>query len=160
MNPIVFHIASGGSFFSGVFLLLGASLLMLLKQRGWKRTATLLICLGVIAVSLSATPLPYWLLALTITATVVWIITNWFDKWKRWATLILAITWTGAACWEGSHWITPVPQPVRERKLSIIGDSVTAGVHSEGTWPQRFGEQRQIAVQDLSGSGFTTLLAL
>ena len=162
MNPIVYHIAGGGSFFTGVLLMLVGVGMKLTKRRLWKRVGNVAFCLGVVAVAVSSTPLPYWVLALTIMATLFWIVMGRTDEWRIYATTAFALVWCSAAAWEAWHWITPRPAPVEVRTLTVIGDSVTAGVgaNTEATWPERISQRHRIDVDDQSGSGFTTSQAL
>ena len=162
MNPIVYHIAGGGSFFTGVLLMLVAAGLMLLPQRLWKRLGGFSFCIGVIAVSVSSTPLPYWLLAVLIAITVGWTAFARIEKWGIWITVLFAATWISASIWEATYWITPRITPVDSREVTIVGDSITAGMGGRGevTWPTLLAQQHSVFVDDQSGSGFTTAQAL
>jgi len=162
MNPVAFHIAGGGSFFTGVVLIILAAGVMLCERRIVKRIAALLLCVGLISVAISSTPLPYWLLGLAVLTTIAWYAMTRFDKWKPWATVGFAIAWSLAAIWEATHWIAPTVNRVEERAVKVIGDSVTAGMGRRGevTWPALLAQEHDVAVQDLSGAGFTTTQAL
>ena len=162
MNWLVFHIACGAAFFSGVALLLLSAALSCWDHWLLKRARWLMLAVGAIAIAVSSTPLPYWPLATAIAISVARQILLWREQWQNYATIAFVAIWTFAAAWEGMHWVTPTARPVSVRSLTIIGDSVTAGTGTkhEVTWPTLFAEQHDVHVQDLSGSGFTTAQAL
>mgnify|MGYP002623414419 CR=1 FL=1 len=162
MNPIVYHIASGGSFFTGVVLICLAIVLIRMEQRVVRRLGVFLLLLGLFSVSVASTPLPYWLLGLLLSVAFVWLISHVREKWRPWMTIAVVLACSGAAVWEAGYWVIPRPHRVELRAVTIIGDSVTAGigVPDEVTWPTLLAQQQSLAVQDLSGSGFTTAQAL
>ena len=162
MNPIVYHIAGGGVFFTSVAMICLAAVLML-SQRNWlRRIALLLLLLGCIGVCISSTPVPIWILVFLGLGTCLWLAMLRHEKWRGWLTLSVVLAWLGAGAWEATHWLTPQLQPVSQREIAIVGDSVTAGMGlpKEVTWPKLFAEQYNIKVDDQSGSGFTAAKAL
>ena len=162
MNPIVYHIAGGGSFFTGAVLICISAGLMPLEYKLLRRFGLFLFLLGCVLVSVSSTPLPYWLLVLVIGVSFVWVLRFPKEHWRKWLTIAVILSWLMAVSWEATHWITPQPQPVPHRAIAIIGDSVTAGMgmRNEVTWPRLLAKQHGIEVDDQSGSGFTTSQAL
>lgn len=162
MNPIVYHIAGGGSFFTGVVLIGTSAGLMLAEGSIWKRLGLLSLCIGLIAVSVSSAPLPFALLTLVTLATIVWLGLQRHERWQKQRAAALVCVWIVAAFWESNYWLPPRLGPVDTRAVTIVGDSLTAGMGmpNEVTWPALLARQHGIAVQDLSGSGFTTSQAL
>lgn len=162
MNPIVYHVASGQSFFTGVLLLLIAAATA--QSRLWLlRRVTWLCCIvGGIAIGISSTPVPYWLLALAISVSVAWVVAARWPKVQPWTTLAFCAVWLIAAGWEASYLRMPALQTVDERAVTIIGDSVTAGMDDRkiGTWPKLLAAQHGVRVQDLSYMGDNTSHAL
>ena len=61
MNPIVFHIASGDAFFSGLFLVIAAIAFSHSSRRLFHRLTAVALIVGTIAITLSSTAIPYWL---------------------------------------------------------------------------------------------------
>ncbi|HUT09861.1 MAG TPA: hypothetical protein VMY42_05160 [Thermoguttaceae bacterium] len=137
MNPLVFHIASGQSFFSGVALLVLAALLSTRQERLAKRVGVLVCLIGLTAVIVSSTAIPYWYYAIAAIITVVWGVLFLVNRWRRWAAVALAAVWAVAALIEVPYHITPGLTPADSRALVVIGDSVSAGMHDNDveTWP-------------------------
>jgi acyl-CoA thioesterase-1 len=158
MNPIVYHVASGQSFFTGVGLLLIAAASAHSKHWLLRRVTVLACILGGIAIAISSTPLPYWLLVVAIVVSIVWASSPWWSNGRGWATLAFGTLWIAAAAWEASHLIVPSVAPVDERAVAIIGDSVTAGMGERKveTWPMIFAREHDVRVQDLSYMGDKT----
>lgn len=72
MTWVIYVFGSGAAFFLGVGLILVALTGFVASGRRWARTlATLAAVLGCLLVTLSATPLPYWLYAVLAAVTVV-----------------------------------------------------------------------------------------
>jgi acyl-CoA thioesterase-1 len=124
---------------------------------------TWLCCLvGAVAIGVSSTPLPYGLLALAIAVSIFWVFSAWWPKLRPWATLAFCAVLLAAAVWEASYLRVPVLRPVNERAVTIIGDSVTAGMDHRklGTWPTLLASEHNVRVQDLSYMGDKTSHAL
>ncbi len=60
MNWLVFHIASGQAFFTGVALVILAALASTWSHAARRRIATFCFLIGSIAIVVSATPIPFW----------------------------------------------------------------------------------------------------
>lgn len=162
MNWLVYHVGSGGAFFSGVALLLLAVLLSTRKHWLLKRLTVLTFLVGVIAIAISSTAMPYWQLAMVFAATLAWIASAWVTRWRHWTRIVFCVVWLFAAVWEATYWVEPTLSPVSTRHVTIFGDSVTAGL-GEGSieaWPAILNREHGIQVQDLSGVGFRTSDAL
>ena len=71
--------------------------------------------------------------------------------------------WLVAGLWEAAYHFPPTLKPSPARALTIIGDSVTAGLgegDGEETWPTILGRDHQITIQDISHVGETAASAL
>lgn len=161
MNPIVYHIASGQAFFTGVVLIIFAVLLSLRETRIMRRAMVPSFLLGVILVAVSSTPLPWWFYCVTGVVTLVWVCSGFMKKWRRGATYAVMGVWLFALMLEVPYHLTPGVEPVSLRSLTVIGDSVTAGLGDEDTetWPRILQRKHGIAVQDLSHVGDTVAAA-
>ena len=167
MNNLVYHIASGQAFFSGVALLSLAVGLAVWKSGRWSRFwQTILACVGLILIGASATPLPsgYYLVAGGL--TVAWF--GWgrsrasSSKRRRLVlrALVLGMWWAGVA-WELPWHITPGMPEGHFETLAILGDSVTAGMGGEAeTWPRMLARRHGVRVRDESQMGATVKSAL
>ncbi len=159
---ILFHVASGQSFFSGVLCLLLASGLSPRATRGLARIGrNLLVGLGVILVATSATPLPLAGYAALVAITLAWLIAEAIpSRWPRSLLplrLAAAMAWSGAAMFEAPYHVMPMLVRVEGPVLGIVGDSVTAGMDDPGvtTWPRVFAAQHRARVRDHSAVGAT-----
>ncbi|MFO1096146.1 MAG: SGNH/GDSL hydrolase family protein [Planctomycetaceae bacterium] len=163
MNPVVVHVASGESFFTGLALLALASLLLRSMRRSLRRFAPLAIVVGIIAIALSSTPIPYGAYGLLAAAAGFVVVAQWNERWRTAAAAGLVGSCLLCAGLEIPYHVMPALQPVAQRSLAVIGDSVTAGggiENREITWPQFFMQQRHIRVQNLSHVGETAASAL
>ncbi|QDT42845.1 Esterase TesA precursor [Gimesia alba] len=161
MNPIVYHIASGQAFFTGVALVILAALLSLREQRMPRRLMVLSFLLGVIAVAVSSTPLPWWLYGMAGLLTLVWLVLLFRRRGHRSAAFLLIAVWLVALLLEVPYHLTPGVKPVASRSLTVIGDSVTAGLGDKEseTWPRILERLHGVSVQDLSHVGDTVAAA-
>ena len=173
MNPIVFHIISGDSFFSGV-----AVLLAVVCYRWYHRTKTIdsakvrllllivFLC-GLIGVVFSSTPMPLWFAILLTGLTLAWCRTLWYGATRcpgthRATVMLMVVSWSLAAALEFPWRQLPVTATAPVNALTVIGDSVSAGME-EGeaeTWPSLLSRQHNLEVQDLSHVGETAGSAL
>jgi acyl-CoA thioesterase-1 len=161
MNWLVFHLVSGHVFFTGIALLLLSVLVSVGKSAIAKRVTVLAFIFGVIAIVVSTTPIPYWIYALAIAATVVWIVSLFVEKMRYGARIAMIAVWCLAAVIEIPYHIAPRLSPASSRAMTVIGDSVTAGVdEGETTWPHILATEHALQVQDISHVGETTASAL
>lgn len=163
MNPLVYHVASGHCFFSGIVLLMAAALLGSREQPWARRCARLSLMLGAVAIVLSSTAISPWLYALAIGATLPWFSPRYAKEWQPWAPHLMLAGWLLAAAGEVPYHAMPTIQPVTGRALTVLGDSVTAGVGGDEkseTWPQFLAREHSLEVQDLSHVGETAASAL
>jgi acyl-CoA thioesterase-1 len=163
MNWIVFHIVSGDAFFTGIALLIAASLSSLSSRTVVARASAPLFLIGAAAVVLSSTPIPLWYCIAWLITLVGWFV-SWFVKsWRLWAVRVFVIACCVADLIEFPYRFSPTMSPVSTRSVSIIGDSVTAGVDRDEkseTWPKLLARQHHVKVQDISHMGDTAASAL
>ncbi|MFH1300174.1 MAG: GDSL-type esterase/lipase family protein [Planctomycetota bacterium] len=161
MNPIVYHIASGQAFFTGVVLVLLAALLSLRESSLARRVMVLSFLVGVILVAVSSTPLPWWFYGVAGVVTLVWLGTAFQKRWRKRAAEAVVGVWLVGLLLEVPYHLTPSVGPVSSHSLTVIGDSVTAGLGDEDieTWPRILSREQDIAVQDLSHVGDTVASA-
>jgi len=163
MNPIVFHIASGDSFFSGIALLLLSFAMANSPRRILNRLTVVLFVVGALAIAVSSTAIPYWSYAVAWAATAVWVVSRYITSWQQWSGRLAITVWVVTMAIELPWHITPQLDPVPVRSITVIGDSVTAGIGSEETsdrWPQILEQNNGLAVQDISHVGETASSAL
>lgn len=184
MNSIVYHIVSGDAFFTGV-----AMLLVVVWCRWYRRNKTvessmvrilllILFLCGITGVILSSTPMPIWLSVLLTSVTMVWCGAHLrrtrpcatatrsgklsWPKRHRVAAILMTVCWGLAVMLEIPFRILPVTANAPVTAITVIGDSVSAGME-EGeaeTWPSLLSNQHSVEVQDLSHVGETAGSAL
>tara|TARA_R110002095_G_scaffold125222_2_gene108737 strand:+ start:235 stop:1092 length:858 start_codon:yes stop_codon:yes gene_type:complete len=161
VNPIVYHIASGQAFFSGGILIILAALLSLRENRIMRRVMVLSFLVGVILVAVSSTPLPWWFYGVAGVVTLVWLGTAVQKRWRKGAAEVMVGIWLLGLLLEVPYQLTPEVEPVSLRRLTVIGDSVTAGLGDEETetWPRILAREHDVEVQDLSHVGDTVAAA-
>ena len=163
MNWLVYHIVSGQSFFTGIALLVVAAFASTRTQPLFRRVTVLSFLTGVIAIVLSSTAISYWYYAVAVIVTLVWIASRFKREWRRPAARWMAGAWLVAALFELPFHITHSLEPAQTRTITVIGDSVTAGVDGDETsetWPTLLARQHQVEVQDISHIGETAASAL
>jgi acyl-CoA thioesterase-1 len=162
-NWVVYHVASGQSFFSGVILLIVAAFLSRRTMSMVLRCSRLTFVLGAVALSISSTPLPTWFGAIVIAAIIFWVVSTYMARWATWARVALITTWTLAILLEAPYHRSPQLVPTASRSLTVIGDSITAGMGTSDKtvrWPVLLAESHGLIVEDLSQPGATTASAL
>lgn len=163
MNWLVYHIVSGQAFFTGVSLLMIASLSSLISRPIYKRVTVLAFLIGVIAIVVSSTPIPYWLYAVATLITLTWIASCYGKSWRRWTPYANMAIWTIAALFEMPYHVTYSLNRTEGRSVAVIGDSVTAGVGGDEkseTWPSILGREHRLQIEDISHVGETAASAL
>lgn len=163
MNPLVYHVASGHCFFTGIVLMIAAAQLGLRARPIFRRLAWLALLLGVIAIVISSTAIPYWLYAIAVLATLPWFSVHYAKDWQHWAPHVMIAAWLLAAAFEVPYHALPPLRASSARAITVIGDSVTAGVdgnQKSETWPKIFAREHKVAVQDISHVGETAASAL
>lgn len=164
MNPIVYHIASGHSYFTGIALIVLAILASRQTSRMVQRSVAVIFLVGVIGVVLSSTPSPYWLYGLAAIGTVLWIASAVVKSWQQWAYWVAIAGWLVLAIVEIPYQFVPALKSAASRSMTVIGDSVTAGGAGGDEefqrWPQILEREHNVKVQDISHMGDTARSAL
>lgn len=165
---LVFHVASGQSFFSGSACLAVALCLSAFAKWPWKRIVrNIFVLIGGSLVFASATPLSPWFYLVLLIATLLWLageasrgrVPHGFVRFLRVAVAL--VCFTGVDVELPYHFLPSVPQLGRPA-LGIIGDSVTAGTGQEAviTWPGILADRYGIVVHDHSQMGANVASAL
>jgi acyl-CoA thioesterase I len=164
MNWLVQHVVSGDAYFTGLTLLAAGVVGSTGRPIGLVRWSPLVVTLGLIAVFASSTPWSDVVVALimaTIISNIV-ISRRWPDsKWNSiWPGLIVCVA---AGGWELGYRVSPRLENLADRRLIVIGDSLTAGLGPDSpvrTWPQLLVATHGIEVADNSHVGETAASAL
>src|SRR5262249_14917452 len=165
---LVYHVASGQSFFSGAACLLAAVCVAALATRSAVRLVrNSFMLIGGALVFVSATPFPrigYLVLAVV---TIVWLIAESTPGRVSRRSIVglrfaCVVAWTGALAVELPYHVVPRIPAQGRPVLGIIGDSVTAGTGDDGVvrWPAILAARHGIAVRDHSQMGATVRSAL
>jgi acyl-CoA thioesterase-1 len=161
MNWLVFHLISGQAFFSGAALLIASALASLSSRSLAKRFAVLSFLVGSLAIVLSSSAIPYWYYGIAGVVTLVWIVSRFRPRWRKGAVSAVVVVWIGAIAFEVPYHLMPAFSPSPNRSITIIGDSITAGVEDGSeTWPKLLAAQHELEVQDISHVGETTATAM
>jgi len=162
-DQLIYHIASGQAFFLGIALLLaGLGLSVAVKSRRLMVLRNLFVFVGLILVTISATPLAYWIYGVLGAITLVWLVSEWVGaKINRRLLLVFRaaalLGWLAALGMEIPYHINPSLPALGRPELFVIGDSVTAGLgeRKEVTWPALLAREHGMTVHDFSHVGAT-----
>jgi acyl-CoA thioesterase-1 len=165
---LVYHLASGQSFFTGAACLLVAVCLSAGTGRRPVRLArNALVLVGALLVVLSATPLPPAFSLLLFLASLLWLAgeasARRFPARFLLGPRVAVITpWIAAVLVESPHHVTPRIPPLGHPVLGIIGDSITAGTDDAETvtWPRILADRHGVVVRDHSRAGANVATAL
>ncbi len=163
MHPVVIHIASGHSLFTGAALLVLAAVLRHRSQRGWLRRVSVVAGItGYGMAVLSANPF-HTLTWICLAVAGMMAFRKRDAHARRWMLPVACCCW-GVVCLSELVWqLTPrIQEASMQRPVVVLADSVTAGL-GEGeatTWPTLLGSESSIAVMDLSHVGETVASAL
>ena len=187
MPWLLYLFGSGQALFLGAGMILAAIGLLPRFPTGWKGAAIAMVArLGLVLAIASAVPLSYWLYAVAIGMTGVWL---WRERRSpgereasasrsrksagapeaahrgahaprsplRWAT---GAIWLGIMLLEFPYQLSPRLPRLGNPPLFIIGDSVTAGAGAgeKHVWPDLL--PKSIDVHNLAKPGATTAMAL
>ncbi|MFO0899859.1 MAG: GDSL-type esterase/lipase family protein [Pirellulales bacterium] len=162
MNSLVYHIASGQAYFSGLALVLAAAALGVCARRFARRLAVLALLVGALAMVVSSTPIPWWGIALATVATLFWGVNLRRERPARWPAAGLAAAALVLAISELPYHLPLRIAPSGARSLTVVADSLTAGMGAADQaerWPAILARERGIEVQDLSHVGETAASA-
>jgi acyl-CoA thioesterase I len=163
MNWLIYHIASGHAFFSGVALLIVAALASTRSTPIARRLRVWALLIGVIAVAISSTPIPYWYYGIATVITIAWLVSGYLGKYGRWGRTAVIVAWAISAAIELPYHLTPSLAPAPLRSMTVIGDSVTAGMGASDEsvrWPTLLAKEQKLSIQDISHPGETAASAL
>lgn len=163
MNGIVYHIASGQAFFSGVTLLVAAAAVSTRTAPIAKRLTAWACLIGAIGIAVSATPIPYWYYGIAVVVTLAWLLSAQVENGRRWSRAAVILVWSAAAGIELPYHMLPSLAAAPSRSLTVIGDSVTAGMGAGDKsvrWPTLLAQEHNVDIQDISHPGETVASAL
>lgn len=159
MHWLVYHVASGQAFFSGIACIIGAAVLSRSTDNsGWQRFVVPAFLLGLILVVISSSAIPYMVYAAAGVCSLFWLVSTRIKSWRLWTSTAVIVAWLVAAAFEAPFHKQPSLPPSKDRTLTVIGDSVTAGVSDTDTairWPTLLAKQHGLQVQDISQMGET-----
>lgn len=157
MNWIIYHVVSGGAFFTGMGLLLVSAMLGVTNKRWCRRLASLACLTGILFVVVSATPLNYFFYVMLGVVSLVWLVfMNARDhsrhiRRNRIAGLLLTANCIVGVAIELPYHLMPAIQPIKSDTVVVFGDSVTAGIGEESeTWPQILEREKAVRIEDHS----------
>ena len=163
MNWLVYHIVSGHAFFTGVILLITAASAPRNSQAVVKRIRVFALFVGFVAVVVSSTAIPYPICIVAAAVTVLWFLSPYRMRYCGWMQRGFVAAWALAGLAEVPYHLVPSLNPVADRSLGIIGDSVTAGIGEDETavtWPFLLARDHNLRIQDNSHIGETASSAL
>jgi acyl-CoA thioesterase-1 len=163
MNWLVYHVVSGQAFFTGIALLVLAAYASTRSRPIFSRITVLSFLIGIIAVVVSSSAIPYWCYCVAGGVILTWIASGFKSNWRRPTAATKACILLILAFLELPYHFPHSLTPVKLRTLTVIGDSVTAGVDGDEkseTWPRLLARQHHIEVQDISHIGETAASAL
>ena len=156
MNPLVLYFASGETLYIGGGILLVTIILSPWAKSRWqKRLRNLAAIVGLLLMILSCAPLPWILYGGLAASFIAWLIA-WNQtpkKWIRTATATcLAVTITTAIAMELPHRHDRILTQGQHNHLTIIGDSISAGIKSGPTWSAIY-STKGVRIKNLSRAG-------
>jgi acyl-CoA thioesterase-1 len=160
MPWFVYPFGSGAAFFLGVGFMAISLLVFVYFQRRWvKVLATWIAIVGLVFISASSTPLPYWLYAAAAVVTILWLMAERSAR-PRLRDSRRALQWTVSTIWlaataiEFPYHVAPTVPSAGRPVLYVLGDSISAGINEhEEAWPQMLGRKRSVEVVNVSRVG-------
>jgi len=162
LNFFVLHCANGGSFFTGIIVLLFAVLVASRSQKKVARAAVrALVLIAFVLIALSATPITPAFYGVLGAGTIVWVVLSSVRAEKRsrastvlrWIVVGVCLAGVGA---ELPYHLRPRVPGGPFSRLYVIGDSISAGLYSrDRTWPRVLREEQGVDIVDLSRDGET-----
>lgn len=166
MNALIYHVASGQAFFSGVATIFLAAISASFPAGRWAAVVrTCAACVGLILIVVSSTPLPGGFDLGAGALTLAWIGVEGSSRaaWRRARLplrLVVTAAWGLGAAWElPFHGMPTVPE-MGNPTIYVVGDSLGAGIGGEAaTWPVLLERRHGVTVRDLSRAGATVASA-
>lgn len=159
MNLVINFFGGGTAFFAGV---IGVPVAVALAGGGRRVASSAVVLIALAFVTLSATPLPPWFYWIAGTVSVGWQFVERFRRTamtglRKWARVAVVMVWLAGAGMELPYQLTPTLPRAGARRLTIIGDSISAGTGERGVvpWPKLFAAAHGVAVDDRSRVGAT-----
>lgn len=163
MNWIVYHIASGHVFFSGVAFFIAAAVTSAGSTGLARRLKVFFVLIAAIAIAVSSTAIPYWSYIVASVITMFWLVSANVEGWRSWTRAAVVVAWAIACAIELPYHITPSLGAASSRSLAVIGDSITAGMGASDKserWPTLLARKHNLDIQDLAQPGETAASAL
>lgn len=162
MNWFVAFVASGLAFFPGVALVIAG---VWMDQARWpigRRLSTILLSIGLILAIASSTPMPAPLVGAAIVVLSWWLVAKFRKRGTAVARIAVTLTAVVMVGNEARYHTVPTCELPDDRKMIVIGDSVTAGVGAAGveTWPAILERRHGLQIRDFSHVGETAASAL
>ncbi|MAG93145.1 MAG: acyl-CoA thioesterase [Planctomycetaceae bacterium] len=163
MNWLIEHFTSGQAFFSGTVCIIPAGALAA-RSRLQGRGSRVLAVVGLLLVAASATPLDYRFYGLAGVLSLAWLIFERRGDATARRTVValragVLIVWLAGVGQELPYHFLPALERAEARRLIVFGDSVTAGLGRETTWPTILRREHELEVVDLSRIGATASMA-
>lgn len=167
LNALIYHVASGQAFLSGVALIVLAVVSPTRPGRRWVSVGrTTAACLGFTLVAVSATPLPGWFYLAAGAISLAWLLAEGLSRAisprpGRWIRPAVLAVWLLGAALELPFHRTPALPRLGDPPVDVVGDSISAGMGGEAeTWPRILARSQHVVVHDLSLAGATAASAL
>jgi acyl-CoA thioesterase-1 len=159
MNPIVFHIASGDAFFSGIGAILAAVILenwaAVQSSNFASRTARLGTLVGAILMGLSSNPSTLFCVMAVFASAVSRSIWTSQRNTIYWIAIAALVSQLG---WQASYLRTKHLDIENFTHLLVIGDSIAAGMNEPqaSKWPSIVADKSNLKLVDAARPGATT----
>ena len=163
MYWVLYHIVSGHAFFTGLILVLLSVLASTRPSWVLRRLTGLCLSIGLVLISVSAAPLSWWPYVVFAVSIMLWALSYFKLGWRKTARWSVGISCLLLMAMESGFHFNPTISPFETRSVTIVGDSVTAGLGSNDNsqkWPQLLATQLDLSVQDISHVGETVGSAL
>jgi acyl-CoA thioesterase I len=163
----IYVFGSGLAFFIGSGLLLAAFAMAAARRESRaRRFAALAAVLGMVFVTLSAVPWPWWMQGVAAVAVMGWGVCEKVlagqPFWQKVVRYCVATSWFALTTVEAQYQVVPSIQAPLGSEVWVIGDSVTAGVGDARTviWPALLADAHAITVHNRWHAGATVGSAL
>ena len=163
MNWLIYVFGSGIAFFIGIALLVLAVAGAHAKSNTIVRISLVVLILGLALLVLSATPLPFWLWYLLGGSFINWTICSLFKRYAKPASIVLLAICSLAVVFEIQWHFKPRVTIASSKKLTVVGDSVTAGTGNNDKtikWPDQLSRDFSILIDNRSVPGAKCSTAL
>lgn len=167
MTWAVYVFGSGLAFLIGAGFIVTAIAIRTFQNSSRPGVTFLCAAIGLIFVTLSATPLPIWFYVVLITSTIAWLAVPLFgpqvnSRPMLIASIALAFCWLGGIVHECPYQRLPTMARTNGQTVYLFGDSLSAQDAGASTdaWPTILAENHQINIVNLARPGATVANAL